>query len=267
MTKSINRADSFIEHLGNQALSSTAVNHPYLDAIVRGDFPNIQLTLKDFAFQYGFYSKQFIDYMSSVTHQLKSAKHRRVLESNLAEEEGDTHGVELSSDVLASVTGESHANLFQRFQKALGIEDNSLAGIDSASSSQINPGQIWSEKFLKLCQMDECVGIGAIGLGTELIVSRIYSQLLKGLKAHSNLTVIQRVFFDLHSECDDEHAAQMLLIAKDLAQDKTSCEQIEYGVNTAIKIRSEFWDKMLERAQSFTVSTSSTNQKLSSLEY
>ena len=99
--------------------------------------------------------------------------------------------------------------------------------------------------------MNECVGVGAIGIGTELIVSSIYNQILEGLKAHSDLTMTQHVFFDLHCQCDEEHATKMLLIAEDLAQTRTACEQIEYGVKMAINMRVIFWDKMQERAQNF----------------
>ena len=115
--------------------------------------------------------------------------------------------------------------------------------------------------------MNECVGVGAIGIGTELIVSRIYNQILDGLKTYSNLTMTQRVFFDLHSQCDEKHAAQVLFIAKELAQDHTACEQIEYGAKMAIKLRIAFWDKMLERAHVLPAATTLTTEKLSAIGY
>ena len=108
---------------------------------------------------------------------------------------------------------------------------------------------------MQLCERDQWVGIAAIGIGTELLVSKIYQAILQGLRTYSKLSPIQRVFFDLHSACDDEHAAQLLTITKQLATDTTAREKIEYGVNAAITMRSLFWDDMLERAQAISTTT------------
>lgn len=242
---------TFLSQLGTEALASSAVNHPYLEAISEGDFPNIELAFKDFAFQYGLYSAQFIRYLSAVIANLSDPKHQQILQSNLDEEKGHIHDIELPADVLASIDGQPHARLFRRFQEALNIDVEYHTTI-----SEQQPGQLWGQKFLQLCEMDAPVGVGAIGIGTEQVVSKIYNQILTGLKAHSNLSMIQRVFFDLHSQCDDEHAAQLMLIAEDLAVDQHACEQIGYGVNAALKIRKEFWDAMLERAMNFPSSIS-----------
>ena len=245
------QAITFINRLSDEIFDSPAVNHPYLQSLCKGDFPDINFAFKDFAFQYGFYNTQFINYLSAVIKNLSSNEHKQILESNLAEEEGHIQDIDLPHEVLASITKQSHTQLYCRFQEALGVDSNY-----NELNSKDNPGLSWSQQFLHLCEMNEFVGVGAIGIGTELIVSKIYNQILVGLEAHSNLTLKQRVFFDLHSECDKEHAAQLLSIAKDLANDKNSCKQIEYGVTMAIKLRSLFWDNMLERARNF--STAST---------
>lgn len=252
----------FIKRVSDEVLDSAAINHPYLQAMREGSFPNMRLAFKDFAFQYGFYSSQFVHYLSAVIENLQDAKHKQILLSNLDEEKGNSHDIELPPDVLESVGRQPHTQLFSRFQKALGVDTEC-----SKTVSERQAGKLWSQKFLQLCEMNECVGIGAIGIGTELIVSNIYNQILEGLKVHSNLTMTQRVFFDLHSECDEEHAAQMLLVAEDLAVDKKSCEQIEYGINMAVNMRAVFWDTLLERAQRFPASVSNSNEKLSEIGY
>ncbi len=249
---------AFIECIRLKALASDAVNHPYLTAFCHGEFPDMTAAIQDFAFQYGLYSRQFVRYLSAVIKQLQQQKHRETLIENLTEEQGDTHGIELPEAVLMTVTGVPHTQLFQRFQTAVGIDNQYRTTMPQSPTAQL-----WSEQFLQLCEMDECVGIGAIGIGTELIVSSIYHQILEGLKNHSDLTMTERVFFDLHSQCDDEHAVEMLLIAQDLAQDDMACEKIEYGVNMAIKMRTLFWDKMLERALGFPASATIETQRLS----
>ena len=239
--------------------NSRAVNHPYLRAIRDGDFPDVHRALQDFAFQYGLYNAQFVRYMSAVAKNLSTNQHKKILLANLAEEQGNAHDIDLPPDIQASIEGKSHARLYRRFQTALGLRNGALKATPEC------PGLLWSQQFLALCKTNECVGVGAIGIGTELIVASIYNQILDGLKAHSNLTMSQRVFFDLHSICDDEHAAQMLMITEGLAQDKKSCEQIEFGVQSAIDLRSSFWDMMHKRAQSLTKSDSHTAERLSAI--
>jgi len=253
---------AFIEHISTQALNSAAVNHPYLQSLRNGDFPDIHLAYQDFAFQYGLYTTQFVRYLSAVIENLERPGHRQILQSNLAEEKGNAQDIDLPPEVLDSIGGQSHASLFRRFQEALGV-DADYRG----SATDADVGSRWSREFLQLCGINEFVGIGAIGIGTELIVSSIYDQILQGLEAHSHLTMAQRVFFDLHSECDDEHAAQMILIAEELARSSAAIEQIEYGVRRAISLRAGFWDQMLERAQSFSATDSPADEGLHDLRH
>lgn len=252
---------TFIQSISAEVLNSSAVNHPYLSALREGSLPNINLALQDFAFQYGLYSSQFIRYVSVVIDNLSNTQHKNILRSNLAEEQGDTHNIELPSNVLESVTGQPHTKLFRRFQTALGIHPQHY------SKQENQTGQLWGQQFLDLCKVNEFVGVGAVGIGTELIVSRIYNQILESLKTHTNLTMTQRVFFDLHSQCDETHAAQMLEIGEDLAQDKISCEQIEYGAKKAIEMRIFFWDEMLNRAHNMPTSTMPVTEELSAIGY
>ena len=253
-----NSNTSFMKRISEEALNSSAVNHPYLHALRDGTLPNIDLAFKDFAFQYGLYSSKFVRYLSAVINNLSNTEHKQILQSNLDEEQGDTHDVELPPEVLASVVGQAHSRLYHRFQVAIGVDAHYRK-----STPQCQTALLWSQQFSQLCEMNECVGVGAIGIGTELIVFSIYNQLLEGLKAHTDLTMTQRVFFDLHSECDQEHAAQMLLIAEDLAQSRGACEQIEYGVRMAIHMRTMFWDKMQERALNMPATIKPSTERFS----
>ena len=233
----------FIAALRAEVLDSDAVNHPYLQVFQDGDFPDVDRAFQDFAFEYGCYSEAFTRYVSAVIANLDNEQHRAILQANLAEEQGNAHDADLPPAVLATVAGQPHTVLYRRFQEALGI--------DAAYRQRQRPSTIslsWQKGFARLCATNACVGVGAIGIGTELIVSRIYEQILTGLKRHSQLTVTQRVFFDLHSECDDKHASDLLMIAENLAQDAEACEQIAYGARAAIAMRVAFWDAMLERA-------------------
>lgn len=235
--------NDFIKRISDEILGSAAVNHPYLDAFSKGQFPDVDFAIKDFAYQYGLYNKQFIRYLTAVIDGLSNDKHKQILQSNLDEEKGNVHDVDLPTDVLASIDKQPHTQLYRRFQKAVGVDLE-----PTPSNSDCDAGMQWSKKFLDLCELNECVGVGAIGIGTELIVTNIYHQILEGLKTYTDLTMKQRVFFELHSVCDDDHAAQLIKIAQDLAINEEACQQIEYGVTMASKLRVEFWDKMYDRA-------------------
>jgi len=255
-------ADHFVDGLCAKVVESAAVNHAYLQAFSTGDFPNVALAIQDFAFQYGIYSAKFTQYVTAVIAKLSCVDHQQILLANLAEEQGKPDAAELPADVLASIEGVPHSQLFLRFQRAVGVDAQYMR-----LAQPCQAGMLWQQQFLELCSTSECVGVGAIGLGTEMIVSRIYSKILDGLTAHSTLTLTQRVFFDLHSVCDEAHAEQMQKIARDLAQESSARDQIEYGVNQAITMRVTFWDQMLERAQSFPAPDVSTVDKAADVAY
>ncbi len=266
-------ASDFIRLATTAANESAAVEHPYLTALRNGDLPDLKRALKDFALQYGLYSARFPDYVAAVAAVVDRDEHRQVLLSNLAEElaeeaaeaSGEPHDEALSPELADAAAGQPHALLYRRFQEALGV----VSSASSASSQNgvtatplvgppfgppvgpgVDPGLAWSEQFLDLCKADAYAGIGAIGLGTELIVPRIYRQILDGLMAHTDLTMAQRVFFHLHAACDERHAEQLLSITAELATDGEACERIGSGMREALDLRARFWDRMMARAYS-----------------
>ena len=236
-------ASVFINRMCDDVLTSSVVRHPYLVSLSEGSLPNLDYALEDFAYQYGVYSSMFPCYLSALIENLQNSGHQSTLLENLMEEQGNLHEVDLPEEIQKSIAGVPHTELYQRFQAALGIDD------DYRSTNEISQtALLWSHQFHELCKVDECVGIGAIGIGTELIVSAVYQHILECLTSHTDLTQSQYIFFELHTRCDDGHAEQLISIAKELAQDNSACERIEYGARMALQMRGLFWDKMLERA-------------------
>jgi pyrroloquinoline quinone (PQQ) biosynthesis protein C len=137
---------AFIKRISAEALESAAVHHPYLRAMSEGDLPNMDMAIRDFAFQYGLYSARFTRYVSAVIKNLGNAEHKRILLTNLDEEKGVFNDVELPPEVMASVTGQPHAHLFRRFQEALGVDTEYRA-----SAAQCQTSLLWSRQFLQLC--------------------------------------------------------------------------------------------------------------------
>lgn len=234
----------FVDLLASYAKTSPAISHQYLYHFQRGEFANFDLAVSDFAAHYQVYSSSFPRYVRAVLNNLTNDRHKALLEENLQEETGNSDASDLPSELMMQVRGVPHSTLFKRFCEAAS---------DSAGNEEPPPlsevASLWKQNFLSLCELDECVGIGALGIGTELIVSDIYKQILPGLTNFSNISDKNRVFFDLHCACDDAHADQILSIAAELAVDVAACERLEFGTKCAIHLRTLFWTKLLQRAQ------------------
>ena len=82
------------------------------------------------------------------------------------------------------------------------------------------------------------------------MVKYIYRPITTAIQKHTDLDRKAYVFFELHSEVDDEHAELMMKVADDLAQDDPrNIQQIQRGMEQALDLRAEFWDAMLIRAR------------------
>lgn len=229
-------AETFVETLCAEALQHPAVNHPYLQRLAQGDLPDLPAAIRDYCHQYYFYSAEFTSYLEAVIGSLPSAKHRDVLRHNLDEERG--HADDANPDQIP------HTELFQRFRTAAGVTP------DYDSKNQPSTTVIvWRDLFLQKCQSRQLgVGVGAIGIATEMIVSRIYQYLHEAVKSHSDMTPDDYLFLTLHLDCDDQHAEDLKQISIELAEDHASREALRFGVLSALNLRNAFWDVMLARA-------------------
>lgn len=226
----------FVDALQDEAMDHPAVHHPLLERIATGDLPDVAWALRDYAYQYAFYSSEFPNYLTSVIENLESEKHREALLENLAEERGDP-----TSDRLEH---QPHVELFARFQRAIGI--------DEAYRKEHKPSttvEVWRDLALQKCRSEQIgVAIGAIGIGTEFVVPTIYTYLLAGIRAYTDLAPDDYYFFSLHATCDQEHAEDLREITIDLAGPSDHREAIRFGVMSALNLRKAFFDIMLSRA-------------------
>jgi hypothetical protein len=92
--------------------------------------------------------------------------------------------------------------------------------------------------------------IGAIGIGTESVVKFMYKHLTNAIQKHTSLTKEEYVFFELHSEIDDEHGELMLQIASDLLKENPdNYFDLRKGMLKALNLRAMFWENMYNRAK------------------
>jgi pyrroloquinoline quinone (PQQ) biosynthesis protein C len=229
-------ATDFVDALAREAMDHPAVHHPYLEAIASGELPDVEWALRDYAYQYAFYSREFPNYLRGVIDNLASEAHRQCLLENLAEECGDPNSTELAK--------QPHVELFARFQRAIGI--------DAAYAAEHKPSttvEVWRDLSLQKFRSSQVgVAIGAIGIGTEFVVPTIYTYLLTGIRAFTRLEEDDYFFFTLHATCDQAHAEDLRRISIDIAEEADRREALRFGVLSALNLRKAFFDIMRSRA-------------------
>ena len=162
----------FIHALELEIGMHPALNHPFLTRLGDGDFGNTAAVLKDYAHQYSVYSEWFIRYLDGVIKNLESEAHVNALMKNLEEEKG----------IPDSPNPEKlpHVELFQRFKDQIGADQQYCE-----NTSPCTTVLLWRDLFLQKCHSGiRGVGLAAIGLGTEFIISSIYPSIINAIENH-----------------------------------------------------------------------------------
>ncbi|OJH39888.1 iron-containing redox enzyme family protein [Cystobacter ferrugineus] len=243
-------ARDFIQQLEREVGGHRAIHHPYLRALASGELPDPVGALRDYAHQYYAYSINFQRYLTATISQLDSSEHRRALLANLLEEAHGVspdeaelmrrHGIELEW-----VENVPHPVLYRRYLEALRMDEAWLRAHPFCDEAVQ-----WSQLFLQCCSsLGAPVAVGAMGLGTELIVRRVYTPILEAIKTYMDVSPRDRVFFDLHQKIDDEHGEVLLRIAEELAEDPTKRALLRTGALMALNLRAGFYDSLLCRAR------------------
>ena len=205
--------------------------------------------LRDFAHQYPGYCAHFPRFLTMVISKLESPEHRMTLMQNLIEESGmlDDEGIAVLVEHGIDpdwVQGITHPKLFERFQQAMGVGDTD-EHVDDALEVVC-----WRESFYHLlANGSPAEAVGAIGLGTENVVNRIYEPIIRAIERLGTLDRRQYVFFELHCEVDDAHHEALLKIAHDFSDVAQNRIDLRKGMLKALGLRNIFWDWMHNRAR------------------
>ncbi len=229
-------ARDFINALELEISSHKALNHPFLDRLKQGDFENVGAVLRDYAHQYSIYSEWFTRYLDGVIKNLDSKEHIQALMENMEEEKGKPNS--------PNIEERSHVELFQRFKDQIGADQDYCKNNPPCTTVLL-----WRDLFLQKCNSEiRGVGLAAIGLGTEFIISTIYPNIIRAIEDHTELGQDGSLFFRLHVDCDDNHAEVVKKITEEVAEDISSREAIRFGVFSSLNLRAAFWDTQLSRA-------------------
>jgi 2-polyprenyl-3-methyl-5-hydroxy-6-metoxy-1,4-benzoquinol methylase len=233
---------NFIESLKVKAFNSAVVNHPFLNFKMK----NVQEALKVFAFQYSWYSRNFVSLLRCIMKHLEKNE-QAILESNIKEEMGCVNEEELIKLGFEPswVMNVRHTELFRRFQRAIGVEMDLLEREDLFCDEVKN----WTKKLFEICNKSPEMGLGALCFGTEAIVKPMYSKILKAIKNITNLHQKDYIFFPLHIFFDDDHAESLEKLAIKYAKTKKGRDELEYGMNIALSGRESVFSALNEKFQ------------------
>ncbi|MFN9692962.1 MAG: iron-containing redox enzyme family protein [Synechococcaceae cyanobacterium] len=252
-------AERAVDALVVAAHAHRAVRHPYLAALADGSLPDPAAALADFAHQYLGYSAHFPRYLTALISRLENPAHRQLLLANLTEESGHYEPDELATLADCGLqphwfVGVPHPELFRRFHQAVhGTGDGAagvLAGVVSQGGEQLEV-VCWREMLLAVLSLGSpAEAVGALGLGTEAIVSAIYPRLLRAIEQQGHLHPRDTVFFPLHTLVDDAHQASLREIAIAYAASEAGRADLARGMYKALALRDSFWSWLHERARS-----------------
>lgn len=225
----------FVDSLISEIRNHSALSHPYLLGLSGGTFDNMDDVIRDYAYQYSFYSLWFTRYLEGVIKALPTEAHKVALQENLLEEQGNPTSERLEE--------RPHVEIFRKFKSEIGI-DSSYIDSHNPSTTTI----LWRDLFLQKCNSEVIgVGLGAIGLATEFIVPSIYRHIALAIENHSSFPASKSLFFRLHIDCDEDHAQNLIDVTIDVANNIETREAIRFGVISALNLRNSFWDSQISR--------------------
>lgn len=172
------------------------------------------------------YARHFTRYLCALLANIVREDDRRALTENLFEEMG-----------LGDAGGVPHAELYRRMMDVLGVAPDREAP-SPATLRLVNT-------MLSCCKSSRhLIGLGALCLGAEAIVPRLYSTILIGFAA-AGIPGTSVEFFRLHVEEDDQHALTMRrIIERELADDPRRVADVRAGAERALAARAAFFDDL-----------------------
>jgi pyrroloquinoline quinone (PQQ) biosynthesis protein C len=242
-------SQAFVDSLCLEAKNHCVLRHKYFDKFSKLSISEADNALRDFIFQYSFYSRRFDDYNSAVLSTVNAPEYRSVILGNISDEQG-------SGD--PGFAGLPHRIMYTRFAERIGIDQ---AFRDK--TSPVATAKIWSDLFLQKCSSAiPGVGLAAISIGTEYIVPDIYKHILRLIDRSSFSQIEEKYFFVLHSQCDEEHSRQLIELLYNFCENNEHREAVRFGAISALNLRAAFFDVMAARLENMLCNQNMMTQKV-----
>jgi pyrroloquinoline-quinone synthase len=217
--------------LTKHSFREIAANHPLWKHQFLSRCRTSNLSLPDvqvLAVQMYKFSKEFNRILASILSYCPDETAQLVILENLFDEMGQ-------GDV-----SQSHPELFRRFTRAIGIDDHTLAALPTAPETRT-----LIETYLGISsKYGYLAALGAVCYASEGIVSSLYSQLYRGITGSAPLTKESLIFFEVHIDVDDSHAAKLsAVIEPHICMSNEDLDtKIRLAIVDAMDARFQFFD-------------------------
>ncbi|MGI0495003.1 TenA family transcriptional regulator [Alkalinema pantanalense CENA528] len=229
----------FIQTFHDLAHNHDLWQHPFLQRCREGELtlPEVQIL----AVQMYKFSKEFNRILASILSCCPDEEAQWVILDNLFDEMGQG---DLSY---------AHPELFRRFTRAIGIPDANLREFPATPETQA-----MIQTYLNLShQYSYLAALGAVCFASEGIVHSLYSQLYQGIQGAAPLTQDDLIFFELHIDVDDSHAAKLATLLTPRIHNETQAIDIHRAILEALDARVQFFDGVQRRIDEMNALSSS----------
>lgn len=137
----------------------------------------------------------------------------------------------------------AHPELFRRFTRELGINDKTLANLPTEPETRH-----LIDTYLNLPhQYGYLAALGAVCFASEGIVSALYTQLQAGIVGAAFLPKEALLFFDLHIDVDESHAAKLAALIEPRIVGTEAAMDVNRAILDAMDARVGFFDGILRQ--------------------
>jgi pyrroloquinoline-quinone synthase len=172
------------------------------------------------------FSKEFNRILASILSCCQDESSQLVIVENLFDEMGQ-------GDIT-----QSHPELFRKFTRALGIHDETLAALPTAPETRA-----LIETYLQMPhKYGYLAALGAICYASEGIVNSLYTQLYKGIVGATPLPKESLIFFEIHIDVDDSHAAKLAAVIEPRITMNEEDIQVRLAIVEAMDARVQFFN-------------------------
>lgn len=213
-----------------ELLKETQEFHPLWNNSLLKECTNGSFNKEDFKIifsQYYHYSKQFTKLLAVGLLKCDDDYHRSLLSENLWEERGEKD------------PKKRHSEIYRKFlTKTLGVNLN---------ETKYEPyAELFFKNYMELClvsEPSECIAI--LSFATEGIVSRLYEIFRTGL-LKAGVTYEDLEFFNIHIECDDDHALTLEKIMLSYHEEEGWAERCQRAIKKGLDLRNKFFSDIYE---------------------
>lgn len=212
----------WLDDLRGEVERHPGVNHLLLSRLATGRYTRNDYRV--FSLQHFALVGLFTKYMELLLLKAPSSEQKLWLAKVLVDEYGE------GSD------GKDHATLYEAYLRNVGATAGELNG------TPLCP-EVWDfvGEHLRICREESfLVGLGALGPGHEWAIPKMFSHIIPGLE-RAGVTFDERMYFDLHTEQDVDHARWMTEALAKLARDEDTQNQVRRGARLSLAARYRFW--------------------------